>query len=184
MKNGESSVKLNERAGLLSTGPDGTNFNAEWPWQTLPEDYLNNCQEPWAGHYSGSIVELLFMIDLFTRDSKIVGGDSPFKSFRKQSRRDFFKDPFSFIRSPFKFFTSRRRLNAKVRRCKAALSAAFLLSIGYHAAIEVKPTIWAYLGRGNIGENPKIFSMKNQVCDVHATDDIVNLMRECTENDD
>ena len=71
-------------------------------------------------------------------------------------------------------------LDTDARRCKAALGAAFLLSVGYHSAIEVKPTIWAYLGRGQVGVNPEIFSMNNQKCDTSATHDIVELMTQCT----
>lgn len=145
------------RSGLLTQTTDGSGFTASWPWQMIPNKYLTDCAEPWSGHYSGSIVELLFTLDLFTKANTSVG-DDPMKSFKQNTM-----------------------LDNENRRCKAALAGAFLISIGYHSAIEVKPTIWAYLGRGNIGENPKIFSLANPNCDTSATDDLVALMKGCTE---
>ena len=154
MENGK--MYLAPRSGLLTKTTDNSGFSASWPWQLIPKKYMTDCQEPWAGHYSGSIVEILFTLDLFTKANTSFGDD------------------------PLKSFNSKTMLDSENRRCKAALSAAFLLSIGYHSAIEVKPTIWAYLGRGDIGKNPEIFSMGNPKCDTSATTDIVALMTGCT----
>lgn len=42
-------------------------FSAKWPWQTVPRSYVTNCPtEPWAGYYSGTIVENIEILDLFT----------------------------------------------------------------------------------------------------------------------
>ena len=117
------------RSGLLTQTVDKSGFSAIWPWQLIPKKYMENCPEPWAGHYSGSIVEVLFDLDLFSKTNTSVGGDDPLKSFEGKSM-----------------------LDNENRRCKAALAGAFLISIGYHSAIEVKPTIWAYLGK----DMPKI----------------------------
>jgi hypothetical protein len=161
MKTSDGNFKLEERSKLLSTTTDDSDFKASWPWQLLPEVYMKKCAEPWAGHYSGSIVEILFSLDLFTQIDPI-GQDIPLLSFGQSNN------------------PTNKQLDTDARKCKAALGAAFLLSVGYHSAIEVKPTIWAYLGRGEIGKKPEIFSMNNQICDVSATQDIVELMKNCT----
>jgi len=148
------SMNFNARSGLLSKNVDDSGFSAKWPWQLIPKAYLTKCKEPWAGHYSGSIVEVLFMLDLFTRLK--FGKDHPLVSFT----------------------TSGGMLNNKERRCKGALAGAFLISIGYHSAIEVKPTIWMYLGF----QKPSIFTADSTpaACDTHATPDMVKLMTDCT----
>lgn len=161
-KNGKDIMKFKERSNILSTKVDGSGWSGSWPWQMMPEAYLKNCAEPFAGHYSGSIVEILFVLDLLTETDKDLGKDEPLKSY------------------VFEGHPAGADLDSDIRKCKAAIGAAFLLSVGYHSAIEVKPTIWGYLGKGEIGKNPQIFSLDNQKCDVSATDDIVNLMKGCT----
>jgi len=149
-------IKLDARSGLLTQGTDASGFSAKWPWQMIPKKYLTTCEEPWAGHYSGSIVEVLFMLDMFTKADQAIGRDDPLKSFVETGGL----------------------LNNKYRRCKAALAASFLISIGYHSAIEVKPTIWMYLGHAK----PKIFTNDSAAgdCDTKSTSDIVGLMSECS----
>jgi len=151
-------LKLDARSGLLSQGTDDSGFSAHWPWQTIPKKYMETCQEPWAGHYSGSIVEILYMLDMFTKADQTIGRDEPLRSFNE----------------------SGGLLNNPYRRCKAALAASFLISIGYHSAIEVKPTIWMYLGY----PMPKIFTFDSTAidCDTNSTRDIVKLMTDCTAN--
>jgi len=73
------------RSGLLTQTVDKSGFSAIWPWQLIPKKYMENCPEPWAGHYSGSIVEVLFDLDLFTKANSSVGGDDPLKSFEGKS---------------------------------------------------------------------------------------------------
>jgi len=156
--------KLTKRSGLLFKDGDvvdTSGFSANWPWQLLPQEYFQ-CKEPWAGHYSGSIVEVLFTLDLLTKANSSLGNDLPMKSYDETSMLD--------------------NVN---RRCKAALAGAFLISVGYHSAIEIKPTIWAYLGRGAIGKVPEIFSLRGKPesqkkCDTNATRDITHLMVGCT----
>jgi hypothetical protein len=149
-------IKLDARSGLLTQVTDDSGFSAKWPWQMIPKNYLTKCKEPWAGHYSGSIVEVLFMLDQFTKADQAIGRDDPLKSFVETGGL----------------------LNNKYRRCKGALAASFLISIGYHSAIEVKPTIWMYLGH----PKPKIFTNDSAPadCDTNSTRDIVGLMTECS----
>ena len=154
-------MKLDPRSGLLAHNVSDENFSAKWPWQKIPKVYMEKCKEPWAGHYSGSIVEVLFTLDLLVAKSEIH--DSPLRSFNTTAET-----------------WEKNQWNNPTRRCKAALAGAFLISIGYHSAIEVKPTMWAYLGRGQVGINPKIFSMSQQTCDTKATSDIFKLMDDCT----
>lgn len=160
-KDAQGGTNLAPRSGLLTKNVDASGFSAMWPWQLIPKRYLEKCPEPWAGHYSGSIVEVLFCLDLFTKGNSTFGQDEmPLKSFTAGA---------TMLESPS-------------RKCKAALAGAFLISIGYHSAIEVKPTIWAYLGKGKVGQNPKIFSFDapESNCDTKATDDMVKLMKDCT----
>jgi len=157
-------LKLTKRSGLLFKDGDvvdDSGFSANWPWQVIPQEYFT-CKEPWAGHYSGSIVEVLFMLDLLTKTKRELGNDSPMKSYDETTM-----------------------LDDESRRCKAALAGSFLISIGYHSAIEVKPTIWAYLGKGGIGVEPLIFKLRGpeasqKQCDMNATKDMNALMSGCT----
>ena len=155
-------LKLATRSGLLNDGTNLDNtFKANWPWQTLPKEYFT-CAEPWAGHYSGSILEVLFMLDTLTK-TKFSEND-PFATFKING-----VEPVN----P----TGTLKFDSDDQKCKAALAGAFLISIGYHSAIEVKPTIWKFLGK----PMPKIFSRsKPENCDANATDDIVALFKFCT----
>lgn len=168
--------KSGYRSGLLSTtAPNNQPFKAIWPWQMIPGAYMDNCVEPWAGHYSGSIVEVLYMMDYFTKEES----EHPMRSWNKFVNS---------IQNPVcqqKLLSANpaipaAQLQQKVqeRRCKAALAASFLISLGYHSAIEIKPTIWMYLEQ----TPPSIFTMASTTaqCDITATQDIVTLMRECT----
>ncbi len=40
-----------------------------WPWQTVPKKFIEEhcATEPWAGHFSGSLYELILMLELFDR---------------------------------------------------------------------------------------------------------------------
>lgn len=65
------------RSGVLNQGSvadDKMGYNGEkiptilWPLQTILKTTVASCpKEPWAGLYSGSINELLFMLDLLTK---------------------------------------------------------------------------------------------------------------------
>ena len=149
----------------MNDGKDITEakFKANWPWQRLPTEYFK-CEEPWAGHYSGSILEVLFMLDTTTK-AKFNNHD-PFATFRKNNA------------PAIEPAVMGKKFNNVEQQCKAALAGAFLISIGYHSAIEVKPTMWAFLGK----PMPKIFSRFAPIgdCDKTATDDIVKLFESCT----
>lgn len=44
-----------------------------WPWQTVPNTRMDDCvDEPFAGHLSGSIVEVLYTFDIYSED--LTGG--------------------------------------------------------------------------------------------------------------
>jgi hypothetical protein len=76
--------KFDVRSGVMNTGSeaDGTlkaGPNAlpqiGWPWQTVPDKLKKYCAiEPWAGHFSGSFYELVFMLEFF---GSIKGKDIP-----------------------------------------------------------------------------------------------------------
>jgi len=175
--------KLDVRSGLLEKdNAKNSTFAATWPWQMIPEAYMT-CGEPWAGHYSGSILEVLFMLDMLTQTVQTLGRDHPMRSWlpSEKLKNDWIKQDSALGQTCF------NKLNTEInhdltqddnRKCKAALAAAFLISIGYHSAIEVKPTIWRFLGHA---KQPEIFSLDNQKCDSTATDDIVKLMEDCTQ---
>lgn len=155
-------IALKFRSGLLQKeAKKGWLLKASWPWQTIPEKYFQ-CKEPWAGHYSGSIVEVIWSMDLFT---------SPKASALKEAQRSFTGGD-----------ADKKALNTPERRCKAALSAAFLMVVGYHSAIEVKPTVDQYLGK----PKPPIFTNAvkaaevEKMCDINATKEMVQLMTECS----
>lgn len=41
-----------------------------WPWQTVRKSLIDFCpKEPWAGHFSGSLYELILMLEIFDRES-------------------------------------------------------------------------------------------------------------------
>jgi hypothetical protein len=77
-------MKFDVRSGVMNTGSeaDGTlkaGPNAlpqiGWPWQTVPDKLKKYCdKEPWAGHFSGSFYELVFMLEFF---GSIKGKDIP-----------------------------------------------------------------------------------------------------------
>lgn len=177
--------KLDERGGLLVDGLDGNRdgFKAKWPWQLIPEIYMKECAEPWAGHYSGSILEVLFMLDVTTKANNELGKDHPMRSWQPD---EYLTDPRLKSQKCKDMFNNidiigHDKLASTHRKCKAALAGAFLISIGYHSAVEVRPTIWAFLNLGKIKQDPQIFSMGNQVCDTVATEKMVQLMQSCTK---
>lgn len=44
-----------------------------WPWQTVPKTLVDYCpDEPWAGHFSGSLYELILMLELFDRRADAI----------------------------------------------------------------------------------------------------------------
>ena len=70
-------TNLTPRKGIMDLGAamDEANHITEhtlpalaWPWQTVPEKLPKYCpDEPWAGHFSGSLYELILMLELFDR---------------------------------------------------------------------------------------------------------------------
>lgn len=170
VKDKKGDKKMDERSGVMNL--KNGDFKAKWPWQTIPEKYLKKCKEPWAGHYSGSIVEVLFGLDIFTKTNSDFGHDPAlsFDFFRTdKANADIIKDMKNELDSPY-------------RKCKGALAAAFLIAIGYHSAIEVKPTVWLYLGL----PKPPIFNNASPTteCDTKATSDMVKLMDDCNAEKD
>jgi len=42
-----------------------------WFWQLVPKKLVDKCaDEPWAGHFSGSLYELILMIQTFNKEAK------------------------------------------------------------------------------------------------------------------
>jgi len=79
----DKKFKLEPRAGVLNVGAavdTKLNIPAEkklpligWPWQTVPKSLVDFCpDEPWAGHFSGSLYELILMLDLFDRKADAI----------------------------------------------------------------------------------------------------------------
>lgn len=125
------------RAGILETGSaaDGKlkNFieskpiqSADWPKQFIMYGRVKQTKEPWSGHMSGSIVEVLMMLD-------IISGENPML-------------PYDNATVPNTSVLRIKLLATKERRSKAAISLAFLIGIGYHSAMECLETVTAYLG--------------------------------------
>lgn len=177
----DGKLRLLPRSGLLTDKTDSSGFQASWPWQTIPKNYMDNCKEPWAGHYSGSILEVLFMLDFFTKASNTLGRDHPMRSWQPAQYSSHAKLATPACKTLFNDVNKipHHKNENKWRVCKGALAGAFLISIGYHSAIEVKPTIWAFLGR----TAPKIFTNDSPTgdCDTSATNDMVRLMESCTQ---
>jgi len=125
---------------------------AKWPYQAVPTTFMKNCNEPWAGHYSGSMGEILFMIDLMT------GVENPAENGRESPNR----------------------------KCKAALASAFLISIGYHTAMEVKPMVEVYLDKSktaaDFANNKRVDAKNGRKCDETSTEYMTKLMAECSAN--
>ena len=43
----------------------------KWPWQTVKKSLIDFCpKEPWAGHFSATLTEIILMLELFDRDLK------------------------------------------------------------------------------------------------------------------
>lgn len=74
-----ATFKMDARAGVLNVGEQADKdlkFSGDaqlpkigWPWQTVNKKLITFCEnEPWAGHYSGSLYELILMLELFNRD--------------------------------------------------------------------------------------------------------------------
>jgi len=81
--NDELKMKFVPRAGVLGVG-EVVDIEEKiqtqnrlpligWPWQTVPKKLIDFCpDEPWAGHFSGSLYELILMLELFNRSSPKV----------------------------------------------------------------------------------------------------------------
>ena len=101
--------------------PDLSPLVAVWPMQTVPMAFLEKgvCKdEPYAGYFSGTVGEVLVMGEWALGHSV--------KSFLKVKPAA--SDAATILN----------------RRCISALGSSFLLDIGYHTAIEVRPSIKRY----------------------------------------
>ena len=168
MENGN--IKLSERCGLLSVTDDTMSlpnqeksYCTSWPWQTVPQAFIDKCpKEPFAGHFSGSTGEILMTLDILTskNENQDLANSSHLGDFNYYYGKD--KDSEEY----------------KYRRCKAAVGAAGLVSIGYHSAIEVYPAVRMYLGL----DTKSVYSLP--ICKDEQggeyTDEISKLFEECT----
>lgn len=78
--NNNKEMVLEPRSGILNLGEQADKkikltFKKpigpiSWPWQTVPKKLIDRCgTEPWAGHFSGSLYELILMQELLGRES-------------------------------------------------------------------------------------------------------------------
>lgn len=105
------------RRGVFNVAEDVNIIELGWPYQCVPTNFITSCPlEPWAGHYSGSIGEMLFGLDLLRTTNYET------------------KNPVINL------------VHNESRECVAAFAAATIVGLGYHSAIEVKPAIDLYLG--------------------------------------
>jgi len=129
---GRSVIEKNPgpRSGILNTGeianrklrvPPGNEISpTKWPLMGIDEKRLKSTLEPWVGHMSGSPTEILFAWDLFIRENPLIS----YASLEAMPSI----------------------LHAPERRARAFITAAFLISMGYHSALEVVEGTFAYLG--------------------------------------
>jgi hypothetical protein len=164
-------MNLGEEVDAIILGKAGEILPAIWwPWQTVPNRLIicaNN--EPWAGHVSGSIGEILYVMDLLKWSATLdAGGEAdPMLSYSGSS-------------------ATPTQLNVATRRARAALAAAMLISYGYHSATEVAYTIHAYLGTpwrpkaaADLVADPNV-ETTDEWCTEDNTTYISNLMKEHT----
>ena len=153
-------AKMTPRSGVMDTGDEADNkLNATtykipgigWPWQTIPKKLPEFCKdEPWAGHFSGSLYELILMLQTFVYDP--VNGK----------------------------WDAQRDVETEKKEIAAALSSAFLIGLGMHTAVEVALPVKRYLGvtipNIDITKDSKtVVDLKGKIC-AGATDYISNLM--------
>lgn len=134
-----------------------------WPYQKMPEGVMTACAEPWAGHYSGSVLEIMMVFDWLTfvssNDANLA---HPLLSFNYD-----YKD----LKRP----TTMPQLDDEKRKARAILSAAFLVGGGYHTANEVYYSIKKYLGDSTVKTKKEAF------CDTNATTKFNELCGEFTK---
>lgn len=151
---GGAPFKLDGRKGIFNLGDKADReagiehglANTSWPWQAVPKTLMDNCNnEPFAGHFSGSIVELLMVLDLLTWDTEEEEDAS-------------FSSPDVWLNESTE--NIRRRLSSPSRKAKAALASAVLVGLGFHSCVEISPTVRNYLGDYIDKERPN----KDNVC--------------------
>jgi len=163
-----------------------------WPWQTVPMAFATGCNnEPFAGHLSGSIGELLYIFDLLTWH---------LSGYEKLSDPVYFLGNFDGAKKTYtnKFYNrvtkkmdamtvsvSTDKRNDAARQSKAALASAFLLATGMHSAVEVLYAVDKYLGEtvpdlpdANVANK---YRVKNWACLQDATQSMVDLMAGSTK---
>jgi hypothetical protein len=117
---------LEPRAGVLNVGAEvdtELKITAEkklphigWPWQTVPKTLVDYCpDEPWAGHFSGSLYELIFMLELFDKREPNI-----------QNLKNL----------------STPKVKKKIY---AAIASSFLVATGMHSAVEIVYVVKKYL---------------------------------------
>lgn len=148
----------------------------KWPYQTVEKATIDKCaKEPWAGHYSGSINEVLMVLDLLiytsSNDENLA---HPLLSFElSKEETDKFTAIQGFTLPDFKS----PNLNDAKREARAALAAAFLVGGGYHTANEVHFTVKKYLDK-----DKKLAGKKVAECDDTSTDKVSALFAKYTKS--
>ena len=149
----------------------------KWPYQTLLPSTMDSCkEEPWAGHYSGSINEVLMIFDWLTyvssNDENLAHPLMSFELNEKEKDTKSLKEIQNFVLPDYKNL----KLNDAKREARAALSAAFLVGGGYHTANEVYFTVKKYLGDKSLAG---IFVAS---CDPSSTDNLSKLFGKYTKS--
>jgi len=130
-----------------------------WPWQTIYKSLLVSKEgkdEPCAGHVSGSIVEVLAVFDFLSWDGTIGSESDP--SYYLEKRK-----------------AANNGLAANATRlARASIGASFFLATGMHTAVEVAPTVRAYLG---LEAADKASDIWNRICANDMTSYITDLIK-------
>jgi hypothetical protein len=125
--------ELKSRKGIFETGlkadsnlgiaPANQIVNVTWPVQLIEEKRINDpaVTEPWAGHMSGSLPEVLLCWDILTGVDPTISID------------------------PTKI-KANKLLDAEPRRIRAIAASANLIGLGFHSAMECREPADAYRG--------------------------------------
>lgn len=165
----KNKAKMDVRAGVMDTGAAADTAlsrtsdkipSVGWPWQTVPKKLPEFCKdEPWAGHFSGSLYELIEMLQIFAFDPNSKGK-----------------------------WDAKHEIDTEKKEICASLASGFLISLGMHSAIEVAVPVKNYLGASipkiDLEDSTKKAALKAKICatgENSSTDFISNLMIKYTK---
>mmetsp|Transcript_4174 Transcript_4174/g.5871 ORF Transcript_4174/g.5871 Transcript_4174/m.5871 type:complete len:268 (-) Transcript_4174:113-916(-) len=129
----DSILRINKSDRIVKTS---------WQIALIGTNRLKNTLEPWAGHMSGSPAEILHIWDILTNEH-------PLKSYShsvNETTNSFYSYELNEVVKDTKCIFCDELRNDARRRVKAAGTAAFLVAMGYHTAMECIEGTFAYLG--------------------------------------